>query len=793
MSSYEWPPSGGSGSITSVGLADGSNTPIYTISGSPVTSAGTLTFTLSTETANRVFAGPTTGSAAQPGFRSLVAADIPAVSSVSVTQKTDNADYYLTFINNNTTGSYAVDVGTNLFYNPSTNLLTIGTGGSLVANLITGNIQMEGAGIITIQAVSGGVTTYNFNLPETAGTTGQLLTSGGGAGGAPMTWTSTSSLPQGTVTSVAMTVPTFLSIGGSPVTSSGTLAVTLSGTALPVANGGTGQVTAAAAFNALSSITTTGDMIYSPSGATSQRLAVGSTGNVLTVAGGVPTWAAPATSGTVTSTSVVTANNVTGTVATATTTPAITLAPNSATPAISSFASWDANKNLTANNLLAGYATTVTAAATTTLVVGSAEQQFFTGSTTQTVVLPVTSTLALGQQFIITNNSTGIITINSSGSNLVQSASAGTVTTATVILTSGTTAASWSVEVTSVGGSLSTFSIPNATDWTSFSMTITGTSSNPTKGTVTETAYSRRNGDSLEIQYSLIQTVAGTNGSGTYLFLLPSSLAIDTTKLPVSTDPNNTDCGFASVTANANVSNATGVVNAYDSTHLSLATLNVGGGGVASAIGSGSFGLNNGTMKYTFFARVPISGWTSNSSFTVGTPPTAAVSANTMYAGPSSGAAANPTFRTLVAADVAAGITGTTTNNNAAAGVVGEYTSATGSVTSAASNNYGDVASVSLTAGDWDVTGIVGFTGGSVPVYGGCGISTTTGNSATGLSAGDTLVYCGVWVPGTSDNSATCPAVRMSLSGTTTVYLKYRSGFTTTPTIYGRISARRIR
>jgi hypothetical protein len=45
------------------------------------------------------------------------------------------------------------------------------------------------------------------------------------------------------VTSVAMTVPAFLSIGGSPITSSGTLAVTLSGTALPVANGGTGATT----------------------------------------------------------------------------------------------------------------------------------------------------------------------------------------------------------------------------------------------------------------------------------------------------------------------------------------------------------------------------------------------------------------------------------------------------------------------------------------------------------------------------------------------------------------------
>lgn len=46
----------------------------------------------------------------------------------------------------------------------------------------------------------------------------------------------------GSVTSISMTVPTFLSVSGSPITSSGTLAVTLSGTALPVANGGSGQV-----------------------------------------------------------------------------------------------------------------------------------------------------------------------------------------------------------------------------------------------------------------------------------------------------------------------------------------------------------------------------------------------------------------------------------------------------------------------------------------------------------------------------------------------------------------------
>lgn len=47
----------------------------------------------------------------------------------------------------------------------------------------------------------------------------------------------------GTVTSVAATVPSFLSISGSPITTSGTLAFSLGSTPLPIANGGTGTAT----------------------------------------------------------------------------------------------------------------------------------------------------------------------------------------------------------------------------------------------------------------------------------------------------------------------------------------------------------------------------------------------------------------------------------------------------------------------------------------------------------------------------------------------------------------------
>lgn len=63
------------GTVTSVALAAPSS--ILSVSGSPVTTTGTLTLSLATQTANKVWAGPTSGGAATPTFRSLVAADLP--------------------------------------------------------------------------------------------------------------------------------------------------------------------------------------------------------------------------------------------------------------------------------------------------------------------------------------------------------------------------------------------------------------------------------------------------------------------------------------------------------------------------------------------------------------------------------------------------------------------------------------------------------------------------------------------------------------------------------------------
>jgi hypothetical protein len=78
-----WSPVTGSGNVTSV--ASGDLVPLFTTSVTDPTGAASISFNLSTVNANLVFAGPTTGIAAQPSFRALVSNDIPNLDTAKIT------------------------------------------------------------------------------------------------------------------------------------------------------------------------------------------------------------------------------------------------------------------------------------------------------------------------------------------------------------------------------------------------------------------------------------------------------------------------------------------------------------------------------------------------------------------------------------------------------------------------------------------------------------------------------------------------------------------------------------
>lgn len=72
-----------------------------------------------------------------------------------------------------------------------------------------------------------------------------------------------------------------------------------------------------------------------------------------------------------------------------------------------------------------GVTSTATAAGTSTLTKLSSPEQIFTGTSTQTVVLPDATTLLKGWQFRIHNQSTGAVTVNTNGGSALHIIAAG--------------------------------------------------------------------------------------------------------------------------------------------------------------------------------------------------------------------------------------------------------------------------------------------------------------------------------------------------------------------------------
>ena len=164
-----------------------------------------------------------------------------------------------------------------------------GVDGNVTGNL-TGNVTSSGTSTFTN-------VTVNTGLDMTNGIIANVATPIASADAANKSYVDGL---VGGVTSVALSAPAVFSVGGSPITTSGTLALTYSGTALPEANGGTAQTTY-----------TTGDLLYASGANTLAKLAIGTSAQVLKVTAGVPAWGTDS-AGTGTVTSVAVSGGTTG-------------------------------------------------------------------------------------------------------------------------------------------------------------------------------------------------------------------------------------------------------------------------------------------------------------------------------------------------------------------------------------------------------------------------------------------------------------------------------------------------
>lgn len=183
-----------------------------------------------------------------------------------------------------TNGCLVVQQDTNVVYEwNGVSYIAVGGPGAGISSLngLTAGTQVFATGTSgTDFSISSSVATHTFNIPSSSGTNRGLLLSAD--------WTSfTGAASATTAATNANTASTIVKRDASGNFSSGTITASLSGNATnitgvaAIANGGTGQTTASAAFNALSPLTTGGDLLYGGASGAGTRLANGTAGQHL--------------------------------------------------------------------------------------------------------------------------------------------------------------------------------------------------------------------------------------------------------------------------------------------------------------------------------------------------------------------------------------------------------------------------------------------------------------------------------------------------------------------------------
>jgi hypothetical protein len=229
-----------------------------------------------------------------------------------------------------------------------------------------------------------------------------------------------------------------------------------------------------------------------------------------------------------------------------------------------------------------------------------------------------------------------------------------------------------------------------------------------------------------------------------------------------------------------NVTGTGGIVLASSPTLVSPALGTVGSGNLANCTGYAAGNLTGVGTGVTTAMGLAVNGSGSivlTTSATLVTPTLGAASATSI------------TFSST------SGIIGTTTNNAAAAGSVGENITSTvlsGSAVTLTSTATSNITSISLTAGDWDVWGSVWITlsGTGSQVKG--GISTSSATLPSNLGQSGLMQIATTFTTGFS-NGFPVGDTTLSLATTTTVYLVINATFTVGATGFGFITARRVR
>lgn len=453
-------------------------------------------------------------------------------------------------------------------------------------------------------------------------------------------------IPNGSTSATSANTPsTIVSRDGSGNFAAGTITAALSGNAstatlaaaatvahsvdgvVPIAFGGTGQSTKAPAFDALSPMTTAGDLIYGGVSGTGTRLPGGVDNQVLKYVGGTPTWstfsnnginyisgnpdAESGLAGWATYLDAPGVSPVNGTGGTST----LTFARSTSSPlrGTGSFLVTQPNStNVQGNGV--SYDFTIDSADKAKPLVVSFDYNAsvdFTASSGQT---GSESDIEV-YLYDITNAS--LIPISpkvlvSKGANNFEfkgefQTSSNSSSYRLILHCATTNAPSTGFQLkfdnVFVGPQANAQGAP-VTDFTSFNLFIDGATP-PTRGTVDyELAQTRRVGDCLEFTWDYKQNGSGSNGSaGAYLLTLPYGLNINTNKLMPDTNGFNAACGTADIFDGSNQFLGS-TVKAYDNTHVAIYTPSGFFNSALSAFG-------NNTLQIGLKCLVPIAGWSS--------------------------------------------------------------------------------------------------------------------------------------------------------------------------------------